>query len=274
MSPIKHYKPTTPARRHASVVISKDLAKPTVKRLQKGAFSTAGRGGYGRISTRHRGGGAKQAYRTVDFLQDKTVPATVTQLEYDPNRTAFIALITYADGEKRYIVAEGAMRAGQVIQTGTAAAVALGNRLPLGRIPAGTSVHNVQLAPDRTSTFVRSAGSSAAIVSQEGEYTQVRLPSGEVRRVLSACLATIGVVSNREHENVRIGKAGRNRHKGRRPTVRGKAMNPVDHPHGGGEGANSIGLKGPKTPSGLYTLGRKTRRKRKVTPGLIRPRTR
>lgn len=267
---IKNYKPTTPARRHGSVVDTRHLSAPTTKTLLQSQSSTAGRGGYGRIATRHRGGGAKHAYRLVDFLQDKTVPAIVTQLEYDPNRTAFIALITYLDGEKRYIVAEGAMKPGQRIFVGSDAPIATGNRLPLSRIPAGSSIHNIQLAPHKVATFVRSAGSSASVVSQEGEYTQVKLPSGEVRRVLSGCLATIGTVSNRDHENVRVSKAGRNRHKGIRPTVRGKAMNPVDHPHGGGEGANSIGLKGPKTPSGLYTLGRKTRRKRKNSTAIVR----
>lgn len=272
MSPVKLYKPTTPARRHASVIDSRQLAEPGVKRLRKGKSSTGGRGGYGRIATRHRGGGAKRAFRQIDFLQDKAVPAVVTQLEYDPLRTAFIALITYVDGEKRYILAEGSMKPQAKIFTGVEAPIAVGNRLPLRRIPSGTRVFNVQLAPDRPASMVRSAGSSASVVSHEETYTQVRLPSGEVRRILSDCLATIGVCSNREHENVRIGKAGRNRHRGIRPHVRGKAMNPVDHPHGGGEGANPIGLKGPKTPSGLYTLGRKTRRKRKVTPGVVRAR--
>lgn len=272
MSPVKLYKPTTPARRHASVVVSRELAPPRRKRLRKGASHTGGRGGYGRIATRHRGGGAKRALRRIDFLQDKAVPAVVTQLEYDPFRTAYIALVTYADGDKRYILAEGSMKERKKILTGVDAPVATGNRLPLRRIPAGTSVFNVQLAPGRPASLVRSAGSSGSVVSQEESYTQVKLPSGEVRRILSSCLATIGVCSNREHENVRIGKAGRNRHRGIRPHVRGKAMNPVDHPHGGGEGANPIGLKGPKTPSGLYTLGRKTRRKRKVTPGVVRTR--
>ncbi len=276
MSPVRVYKPTTPARRLASVLDTRDLATPTVKKLRKGASHTGGRGGYGRITARHRGGGAKRAYRQVDFRQDKTVPAVVTQLEYDPFRTAHLALVTYADGEKRYIIAEGAMKVAQKIFTGDEAPVATGNRLPLGRIPAGTAIYNVQMTPNRASTLVRAAGSAGSIVAQEADtgYTQVKLPSGEVRRLLATCLATLGTASNREHENVRIGKAGRNRHRGIRPHVRGKAMNPVDHPHGGGEGASPIGLKGPKTPSGLFTLGRKTRRKRKVSPGVVRTRPR
>jgi len=270
---VKLYKPTTPARRHASVVTTRHLADSSHKSLTKGAAQRSGRARNGQITVRHRGGAGRRQYRQVDFRQDKTVVATVRQLEYDPFRSAFIALVAYHDGQYAYILAEATLKPDQKIYTGVEAPVATANRLPLRRIPAGTSIFNLQLAPDRPSTIVRSAGSNATVVAQDGEYTQVRLPSGEVRRVLGQCLATIGVVSNRDHENVRIGKAGRNRHRGWRPHVRGKAMNPVDHPHGGGEGANPIGLKGPKTPSGLYTLGRKTRRKRKQTPGVIRRRT-
>lgn len=260
--PIKVYKPTTPGRRKSSVNFNKDLASSPFKPLTKGRPNAVGRGRAGRITVRHRGGGSKRLYRVVDFLQDKAVPASVEQLEYDPYRTGYLALLKYADGERRYILAEASMKAGQSIEFGTAAAIRPGNRLPVGSIPAGTSIHNIQLTPTGRSTLVRSAGSNGSVVSHERERgaTQIKLPSGEVRRVVSVCLATIGTVSNPQHENVRIGKAGRSRHRGIRPYVRGKAMNPVDHPHGGGEGGAPIGLKGPKTPSGLYTLGRKTRR--------------
>ncbi len=263
--PVKVYKPTTPGRRNSSVQRGENLVSGPFKPLTKGRPNASGRGRAGRITVRHRGGGSKRLYRAVDFLQDKQVPAVVEQIEYDPYRTGYLALLRYADGERRYVLAEASMQAGQALETGTGAAIKAGNRLPVGAIPAGTSIHNVQLTPTGRSTLIRSAGSSGSVVSHERErgLSQIKLPSGEVRRIVSSCLATIGSVSNPQHENVRIGKAGRSRHRGIRPYVRGKAMNPVDHPHGGGEGGSPIGLKGPKTPSGLYTLGRKTRRRKR-----------
>lgn len=257
---IKQYNPTTPGRRGASVIQLKDSPSP-FKPLTKGQAKTGGRNASGRITTRHRGGGAKQRYREVDFAQTNTLPARIETIEYDPNRTAHLALVKYPNGERRYLLAESRAKVGQTIETGDKASVKNGNRMSLARIPAGSSIFNIQIKPDTVSTLVRSAGSAATLTSREGGFAFLKLPSGEVRKVDTKCLATIGITSNRDHENVTIGKAGRNRNRGIRPHVRGKAMNPVDHPHGGGEGQNPIGLKGPKTPSGLYTLGRKTRSK-------------
>lgn len=268
---VKSYRPTTPGRRGASVVRRPDLAEP-LKALRKGKALRAGRAHSGRITVRHRGGAVKRRIRDIDFAQNKEVPAVVEHLAHDPFRSAFIALLKYADGERRYVLAEEQQRTGAKVETGAKAAVRRGNRLPLGKIPAGTTIFNIQLYEGAESSLVRAAGSTATVVSQETRLTQVRLPSGEVRRISSNCLATIGMVSNRERENITIGKAGRNRRLGIRPHVRGKAMNPADHPHGGGEGGSPIGLKGPKTPSGLYTLGRKTRRKRKPRGGVVRAR--
>lgn len=260
---IKLYKPTTPGRRKTSVsTLPKQAAPAKVpKRLVGGTTKRQGRDSRGRITVRRRGSGAKRRFRTVDFVQAKEVAATVAGIHYDPNRTARLALLAYADGDQRLVLAEQTMKKGQKIETGAKAALRTGNRLPLRRVPAGTAVFNVQQHPGGTSTFVRSAGSAATVTGQEKGDALVKLPSGEVRRIAGESLATVGQASNREHENVRIGKAGRGRHMGRRPKVRGKAMNPADHPHGGGEGQQPIGLKGPKTPSGLYTLGRKTRKK-------------
>lgn len=268
--PVRQYKPTTPGRRKSSVLITKDLAAPVKKGLLRGSRVQAGRA-QGQITVRHRGGGAKKLYRTVDFNQRLDIPATVAQIEYDPFRTANIALLKYADGDYRYVIAEATMKAGQPVEAGAKAKLARGNRTNLGRIPAGTAVYNISLTPTSAGTIVRTAGGSAQLMGHESGETLLRLPSGEVRRVLSVCYANIGVVGNSDHQNVRVGKAGRSRHLGRRPHVRGKAMNPVDHPHGGGEGANPIGLKGPKTPSGFYTLGRKTR-KRQVPKSIVRRR--
>jgi large subunit ribosomal protein L2 len=260
MSPLKIYKPTTPGRRKASVITGTAKGAPH-KSLVKGAKSQAGRSSAGSITVRHRGGGVKKKLRTVDMVQDREIPATVERIEYDPNRTSHLALICYADGRRSYILAEETMREGQQVQSGAKAPVKTGNRMPMSRIPAGSSVYNIQLAPKGNGTFVRAAGASATLMGTESGYALLKLPSGEVRRVHEGCLATIGTAANRRHADVRIGKAGRNRLKGKRPHVRGKAMNPVDHPHGGGEGGSPIGLPGPKTPSGLYTLGRKTRTK-------------
>ncbi len=268
--PIKTYQPTTPARRGTSVVVAPDGRPP--KRLASGRAHTAGRTRAG-ITARHRGGAAKRKFREIDFVQDKTVSAEIEHLAYDPYRSCFIALLRYADGGRRYVLAEASQQAGQTVAVGPQAAIRKGNRVPLGRVPTGTTVFNVQLRQHAAGSIVRAAGSSATVTAQESSgHTQVKLPSGEVRRIPADCLATIGVASNPDHGNVRIGKAGRNRNRGHRPHVRGKAMNPVDHPHGGGEGGSPIGLKGPKTPSGLYTLGRKTRRVGKRRTNIVRSR--
>lgn len=260
MSPLKLYQPTTPGRRKASV-ITLDNKQGSYKPLVKGKKSQAGRSSAGTITVRHRGGGVKRKLRTVDMVQDREIPAKVERVEYDPNRTAHLALILYVDGRRSYVLAEETMQVGQEIHVGAKAPVKIGNRLPLSKIPGGSSVFNIQLAPSGRGTFVRAAGSAATMTGTESGFALLKLPSGEVRRVPENCLATLGQAANRRHADVRVGKAGRNRLKGRRPHVRGKAMNPVDHPHGGGEGGSPIGLPGPKTPSGLYTLGRKTRSK-------------
>lgn len=256
---LKQFKPTTPGRRGGSA-ISVPGDGP-YKPLAKGKKSQAGRSSAGQITIRHRGGGVKRKFREIDFIQDREVPAKVESIEYDPNRSAHIALILYADGRRSYILAEATMKAGQSVQSGKDAAVRRGNRMPLKRIPGGSAVYNIQLIPGGKGTFVRAAGSSATMMGTEKGFALLKLPSGEVRRIPEAAMATMGQAANREHEAITVGKAGRNRRLGKRPHVRGKAMNPVDHPHGGGEGGSPIGLPGPKTPSGLYTLGRKTRKK-------------
>lgn len=258
---IKNFKPTTPGRRGSSAATLPRNIRGPHKPLVKGRKSQAGRSSAGRITVRRRGGGVKRKLREVDFVQDRTVPAKVEQIEYDPNRSAHIALLLYVDGRRSYILAEATMKAGQEIRSGADAPVKTGNRLPLSKIPGGSSVFNIQLNPTGRGTFVRAAGSTATMTGVETGQALIKLPSGEVRRVPANCLATIGRSANPEHELVTTGKAGRNRRRGIRPHVRGKAMNPVDHPHGGGEGGSPIGLPGPKTPSGLYTLGRKTRKK-------------
>jgi large subunit ribosomal protein L2 len=257
---IRVYKPTTPGRRKSSVATLPKAGK-LPRRLRGGMTKRQGRDAHGRITVRRRGAGARRQVREVDLSQTKTVSAKVEAIHYDPNRTAHLALLKYADGDKRLVLAEQSMKKGQKIESGKDAPFRTGNRVPLRRIPAGTPVFNIQTRVGGTGTFVRSAGSNATVTGQESGQALVKLPSGEVRRIAGDCLATVGQASNRQHENVRVGKAGRSRHMGIRPKVRGKAMNPVDHPHGGGEGQQPIGLKGPKTPSGLYTLGRKTRRK-------------
>lgn len=262
---VKKFKPYSAGRRHMTVsdFAGVDAEKPE-KSLLEPLPHKAGRNSYGRITTRHRGGGHKRMYRLIDFRRDKDgVPAKVATLEYDPNRTARIALLHYADGEKRYIIAPEGLRTGDVVVSGDAADIKTGNALPLRRIPTGTTIHNVELYPGRGGQLVRSAGVDAQLVAKEGDYAQVRLPSGEVRQVHLDCRATVGEVGNADHENIVWGKAGRNRWRGWRPSVRGSAMNPVDHPHGGGEGRAPIGRKAPLTPWGKPTLGKRTRKPKK-----------
>ncbi len=268
---VKTYKPTTPSRRYMtapdfSVLSDVKPEKSLLVKLKK----HAGRNSYGRITVRHRGGGNKSKYRIIDFKRDKMdMPATVLSLEYDPNRTAYIALVQYEDGEKRYILAPNELKVGHKVISSATADIKPGNTLPLANIPVGTVIHNVEITKNRGGQLVRSAGNAAQLMAKEGDYAQVRLPSGEVRKVLIECKATIGQVSNLEHENVTIGKAGRTRHMGIKPTVRGVVMNPCDHPHGGGEGKSPIGRPAPVTPWGKPALGLKTRKKKKITNRLI-----
>ncbi len=267
---IKKQKPTSPARRFATWLTRDELtrSKPE-KSLVKGKTKSGGRNTHGRITSRHRGGGAKRRYRSIDFKRRKDgVPAKVAAIEYDPNRSAHIALLHYADGEKRYILAPQRLGVGMQVVSGEGAEIQVGNCLPLQRIPTGTVVHNVELTPGRGGQLGRSAGAAIQLVAKEGRYATLRLPSGEMRMVLSECRATIGTIGNTDHENVSIGKAGRNRHKGIRPQTRGTAMNPVDHPHGGGEGKTTAG-RHPVTPWGVPTLGYRTRKKRKPSSRYI-----
>ena len=259
---IKSFKPTTPSRRNMTVTDYSVLSdvKPE-KSLLAPLKKTAGRNSYGRITVRHHGGGNKRKYRIIDFKRDKVdMPATVMTLEYDPNRSAHIALLQYEDGEKRYILAPEGLKVGDTVMSGTGADIKPGNCLPLANIPLGTVIHNIELIPGRGGQLVRSAGVAAQLMAKEGAAAQVRLPSGEVRFIKMGCRATIGQVGNIDHENVHIGKAGRARHMGQRPEVRGSVMNPVDHPHGGGEGRSPIGHAGPLTPWGKPALGYKTRK--------------
>ena len=268
---IKSYKPTTPSRRFMTVTDFSELSKVKPERsLLVNLKKTAGRNSYGRITVRHRGGGNKIKYRIIDFKRNKIdVPAKVLTLEYDPNRSAFIALIQYEDGVKSYIIAPNGLKVGDTVISSASADIKPGNTLPISNIPVGTIIHNVELAPGKGAQLVRSAGNSAQLMAKEGKYAQVRLPSGEVRMVLTVCKATIGQVSNIDHENVSIGKAGRKRHLGWRPTVRGVVMNPCDHPHGGGEGKSPIGRPAPVTPWGKPALGLKTRSKKKQSNKFI-----
>ncbi len=259
---IKSYKPTTASRRHMTVTDYRGLSKvkPEKSLLQK-LKKTAGRNSYGRITVRHHGGGNKIKYRVIDFKRDKMdMPATVLTLEYDPNRSAHIALLQYEDGEKRYILAPNGLKVGDTVLSSTEADIKPGNCLPIANIPLGTIIHNIELYPGRGGQLCRSAGTAAQLMAKEGAAAQVRLPSGEVRYIKMGCKATIGQVGNLDHENVHLGKAGRTRHLGIRPTVRGSVMNPNDHPHGGGEGKSPIGRPGPVTPWGKPTLGYKTRK--------------
>ena len=258
----KTYKPTTPGRRGMSVIDYSGLSKvEPEKSLLAPMNKKAGRNSYGRITVRHRGGGNRRKYRIIDFKRNKTgVPATVLTLEYDPNRSAHIALVQYEDGEKRYSVAPVGLKVGDVVTSGEEADIKPGNALPLSNIPTGTFIHNVELYPGKGAQLARSAGTMAQLMGKENKMALIRLPSGEMRNVPLNCMATIGQVGNVEHENVKIGKAGRKRHMGWRPTVRGSVMNPCDHPHGGGEGKSPIGRPGPVTPWGKPALGYKTRK--------------
>ena len=260
---IKSYNPTTPGRRQMTVTDFSSLSKVAPERsLLEPMKKKSGRNSYGRITVRHRGGGNRTKYRIIDFKRDKQgMDANVLTLEYDPNRSAHIALIQYEDGEKRYIVAPNGLKVGDKVRSGADADIKPGNALPMSNIPVGTFIHNVELYPGKGAQLVRAAGNQAQLMAKEGEYALVRLPSGELRNIPARCLATVGQVGNIDHENVSIGKAGRKRHMGWRPTVRGSVMNPCDHPHGGGEGKSPIGRPSPVTPWGKPTLGYKTRAK-------------
>lgn len=262
---IKKYNPVTPGLRGMTVSTFEEItASKPEKSLTVTLKKHSGRNSRGKITVRHRGGGTRSKYRIIDFKRTKDgIPGTVKTIEYDPNRSANIALIVYADGEKRYILAPEGLKVGNVIFSGSEADIQIGNALPIANIPVGTVIHNIELKPGKGGQMARSAGNGAQLMAKEGKYAQVRLPSGEVRKVLMNCRATIGEVGNEDHANIQIGKAGRKRHMGIRPTVRGSVMNPNDHPHGGGEGRTPIGRKSPVTPWGKPTLGYKTRKKNK-----------
>lgn len=268
---IRKYKPTSPALRQMTVSTFEEITKKDPeKSLLVSMSKSAGRNSQGRITIRHRGGGAKRKYRIIDFKRDKdNIPGKVASIEYDPNRTANIALINYVDGEKKYILAPNGLKVGDVIISGEEADIKVGNSKKLKDIPVGTTVHNVELKPGKGAQLVRSAGTVAQLMAKEGKFAQIKLPSGEFRLVSIDCRATIGQVGNIDHELITIGKAGRKRHMGIRPTVRGSAMNPVDHPHGGGEGRAPIGMPAPSTPWGKPALGYKTRKKKNKTDKYI-----
>ena len=268
---IRVYKPTSPARRFMSVLTFEEITKKTPeKSLTTDLRHRAGRNNQGKITVRHQGGGNKVKYRIIDFKRDKVdIPAKVASIQYDPNRSAFIALLNYADGEKRYILAPLDLKVGDTVISSETADIKPGNTLPIKSIPVGTLIHNVEIKPGRGGQMVRSAGMSAQLMAKEGLYAQVRLPSGEVRKIPMDAKATIGTVGNTDHENVRIGKAGRTRHMGIRPTVRGVVMNPCDHPHGGGEGKSPVGMPAPVTPWGKVALGLKTRKHKKYSNKMI-----
>ena len=271
---IKVYKPTSPGRRGMSVSTFEEITrtKPE-KSLLRPLRKRAGRNNRGRITVRHRGGGHKRNYRIIDFKRDKFgVPARVASIEYDPNRSARIALLVYAHGEKRYIIAPLGLRVGDSVMSGPDADIRPGNALPIADITVGSLIHNIELSPGKGGQLARSAGTSAQLLAKEGRYAQVRLPSGEVRLVYQKCMATIGQVGNTDHGNIKLGKAGRKRHLGWRPAVRGSAMSPRDHPHGGGEGRSPIGMPGPKTPWGKPTLGAKTRHNKRTDKWIVRRR--
>ena len=271
---IKNYKPTTPGRRKMSTLVNEEITTSTPeKSLTVTIKKNAGRNNQGKITVRHQGGGAKRKYRIIDFKRNKlNVPGTVASIEYDPNRTANIALINYADGEKRYIIAPKGLEVGATIESGENADIKVGNALPIMSIPVGTMIHNIELRPGKGGELARSAGASAQILGREGNYVMIRLSSGEQRKVLGTCYATVGVVGNEDASLVKIGKAGRKRHMGIRPTVRGSVMNPNDHPHGGGEGRAPIGRKAPMTPWGKPALGLKTRKKKQSDKFIVRRR--
>ncbi len=268
--PTIKYKPTTPARRHMTAPSFEEITKFTPeKSLLAKKKKNAGRNSYGRITVRHKGGGNRQKYRIIDFKRQSTLAKTVIGVEYDPNRTAYIALLQDTEGKKSYIIAPAGVTDGQVLYTGETADIVVGNTLPLYAIPDGTFVHNIELSPGKGGQLVRSAGAQAQVMGKEGDLVMVRLPSGEMRYIRKDCVATIGQVGNIEHDTVKIGKAGKKRHMGIRPTVRGSVMNPCDHPHGGGEGRSPIGRPGPVTPWGKPALGYKTRNKKARTEKMI-----
>ncbi len=272
--PVKKYKPTSPGRRDMTSSTFEELTgvKPQ-KRLVKGLRKRGGRNHRGKITVRHRGGGHKRRYRELDFKRDKVgIPARVESIEYDPNRSARIALLLYADGERRYIIAPLNLRVGDRVMSGEEAEIRAGNTLPIRHIPVGTLIHNVELEPGRGGQLARAAGVSAQLLAKEGTYAQVRLPSGEVRRIHERCMATVGQVGNTEHGNIKLGKAGRRRWLGWRPAVRGSAMDPKSHPHGGGEGRSPIGMPSPKSPWGKPTMGKKTRSNKRTDKFIVRRR--
>lgn len=272
---VKKYKPVTPGQRGMTGYLFDEITKSTPERsLLMPLRKHGGRNSYGRVTVRHRGGGHRQAIRKVDFRREKHgIPAKVAAIEYDPNRTARLALLFYADGEKRYIVAPLDLKVGDTIMAGPTAEIRNGNNLPISNIPVGTLIHNVELKEGRGGQLVRSAGGAAQLLAKEGDFAQVRMPSGEVRLVRQVCYATIGQVGNLDHGNVKLGKAGRKRHLGIRPTVRGSAMSPRDHPHGGGEGRQPIGKPGPRTPWGKPTLGYRTRHNKLTDKYIVRRRS-
>ncbi|HLC06450.1 MAG TPA: 50S ribosomal protein L2 [Anaerolineales bacterium] len=272
---VKKYKPTSPGRRGMTGATFEEVTKSKPERsLLVPRRGSGGRNMYGRVTVRHRGGGVRRHIRIVDFRRDKRgIPASVAAIEYDPNRSARLALLNYADGEKRYIVAPLGLQVGDSVMAGAESEIRPGNSLPLANIPLGTLVHNIELQEGRGGQLVRSAGVSAQVLGKEGAHAAVRLPSGEVRLIRQSCYATVGEVGNPDHGNIKLGKAGRKRHLGIRPTVRGSAMSPRDHPHGGGEGRQPIGMPGPKSPWGKPTLGYKTRRNKRTDQYIIRRRS-
>ena len=273
--PVKKYKPVTPGTRGMTGYTFDEITKSKPERsLLVPLRKSGGRNAYGRVTVRHRGGGHRRFIRLVDFKRDKRgIPAKVAAIEYDPNRTARLALLHYIDGEKRYIIAPLDLKVGDTVMAGAGAEIRSGNSLPISNIPVGTLIHNIEVQDGRGGQLVRSAGGAAQLLAKEGDFAQVRMPSGEVRLIRQTCYATIGQVGNLDHGNVKLGKAGRKRHRGIRPAVRGSAMTPRDHPHGGGEGRQSIGLPGPKSPWGKPTLGYKTRRNKKTNQYILRRRS-
>jgi len=273
--PVKKYKPVTPGTRGMTGYTFDEITKSTPERsLLLPLRKSGGRNAQGRVTVRHRGGGHRRFVRIVDFKREKhNIPAKVAAIEYDPNRTARLALLFYADGEKRYIIAPLDLKVGDTVMTGVGAEIRSGNSLPISNIPVGTLIHNIEIKEGRGGQMVRSAGGAAQLLAKEGDFAQIRMPSGEVRLIHQTCYATIGQIGNLDHGNIKLGKAGRSRHKGVRPTVRGSAMSPRDHPHGGGEGRQPIGLAGPKSPWGKPTLGYKTRRNKKTDQYIVRRRS-
>lgn len=272
---VKKYKPVTPGMRDMTGYTFEEITKSTPERsLLVPKKNRGGRNAHGRVTVRHRGGGARRFIRLVDFRRDKLgIPAKVAAIEYDPNRTARLALLHYADGEKRYIISPLDLKVGDTVLSGPNAEIRPGNALPISNIPVGTMIHNIEMKEGKGGQLVRSAGGSAQLLAKEGDFAQIRMPSGEVRLIHQVCYAAIGQVGNLDHGNIKLGKAGRKRHLGIRPTVRGTAMSPRDHPHGGGEGRQPIGLPGPKSPWGKPTLGKKTRRNKKTDQYIVRRRS-